>query len=88
MTGIDMTIKRFPKNITQDELHDEINKLNKCPKTDGIIVQLPLPVNLNQAAATARVHWSKDVDGFHPFNLGRMALGHKTFIPATVAALG
>lgn len=56
-------------------------------KTDGIIVQLPLPKNLNQAAATAKVHWSKDVDGFHPYNIGRMALGHRTFIPATVAGI-
>lgn len=86
-TGIDMTIKKFPSNITQDELHHEIHKLNKCLKTDGIIVQLPLPKRLNQAAATARVHWSKDVDGFHPYNIGRMALGHRTFIPATVAGI-
>jgi len=82
-----MTIKKFPPTITQDDLHTEIQKLNKCSKIDGIIVQLPLPKRLNQAAATAKVHWSKDVDGFHPYNIGRMALGHRTFIPATVAGI-
>lgn len=86
-TGIKMDLIHYESAISQDQLHQKIEELNRCPETDGIIVQLPLPRPLDQAAATSRVHWSKDVDGFHPFNIGRMALGHRTFIPATVAGI-
>jgi len=87
ITGIKMDLIHYEKPISQEMMHKKIEELNRCSETDGIIVQLPLPRPLDQAAATSRVHWSKDVDGFHPFNIGRMALGHRTFIPATVAGI-
>ena len=86
-TGIDMDLIKLPENISQKKLHSTIHDLNNDKSTDGIIVQLPLPKHLNPYEATTAVNWSKDVDGFHPYNFGRLALGFNTFMPATVAGI-
>lgn len=75
------------RDVTEQELYDTINHYNLDDSTDGLIVQLPLPKNLNHYQAITSVKWSKDVDGFHPYNLGRLAYGMETFTPATVSAV-
>merc|ERR1712004_4586 len=66
-TGVSIDLIRLPDSCTQKQLHEKINQLNESDQVDGIIVQLPLPSQLNQELATSQVHWTKDVDGFHPF---------------------
>lgn len=85
--GIDFDQINLQENVTQKYLHDTIDYLNQDKSVDGIIVQLPLPQGLNQYEACTKVHWSKDVDGFHPYNFGKLALGFNTFMPATVAGI-
>jgi len=86
-TGVSIDLIRLSDSCTQKQLHEKINQLNESDQVDGIIVQLPLPSQLNQELATSQVHWTKDVDGFHPFNIGRLALGDKSFVPATVSGI-
>ncbi len=73
----------FEDNITENQLLSEIQKLNENPDIDGFIVQLPLPRHIDEQKVINAVHPSKDVDGFHPINVGRMVLGLPAFIPAT-----
>lgn len=63
----------LPTNTTQDELTDLIDRLNDDPDIDGILVQLPLPAHLDASKLLERIHPDKDVDGFHPYNVGRLA---------------
>lgn len=74
---------RLPADATQDELHAEIDRLNADPAVSGIIVQMPLPPHLNATAAQERINPSKDVDGLHPHNGGRLLRGDPLFVPAT-----
>ena len=67
----------------QDELLALIDRLNEDPDIDGILVQLPLPAHIEEAAVTNRIHWDKDVDGFHAFNVGRLALRQPGLRPCT-----
>lgn len=76
------TIKK-PANISQSELIEIIHSLNNRPDVDGILVQLPLPDHLDELAVTLEIDPRKDVDGFHPFNVGMMLIGHPVFLPAT-----
>ena len=85
--GFDSTLIRLPSTITESSLIEEINKLNKNKLIDGFIVQLPLPENINQEKILSQVDPHKDVDGFHPINYGKMALGIDTFLPATPAGI-
>ena len=74
---------RFSSDISEAELLGEIQKLNEDPDVDGFIVQLPLPKHIDELKVTLAVDPNKDVDGFHPENVGRMSIGLDTFIPAT-----
>jgi len=81
--GFESTLIELPSDTSEDKLMQTIDKLNNDPEIDGFIVQLPLPKHINEDNVTLRVAPEKDVDGFHPENVGRMALGLPTFLPAT-----
>ncbi|MCX7696626.1 MAG: bifunctional methylenetetrahydrofolate dehydrogenase/methenyltetrahydrofolate cyclohydrolase FolD [Bacteroidales bacterium] len=81
--GILSTIYKLPETTTEKELLEVIDFLNKDEEVDGFIVQLPLPAHLNEHQIIAAIDPEKDVDGFHPVNLGKMMLGQDTFLPAT-----
>ena len=81
--GFNSTLHRFPAEITQEELISKIEIINKNDDVDGLIVQLPLPSHIDEDAVINAIHPSKDVDGFHPENVGKMTLGLPTFVPAT-----
>jgi len=81
--GFESTLIELPADTSEDKLMQTIDKLNNDPEIDGFIVQLPLPKHINEDNVTLRVAPEKDVDGFHPENVGRMALGLPTFLPAT-----
>jgi methylenetetrahydrofolate dehydrogenase (NADP+)/methenyltetrahydrofolate cyclohydrolase len=74
---------RLPADVTQDDLHAEIDRLNADPAVSGIIVQMPLPPQLDAVSAQERVDPRKDVDCLHPENGGRLLRGDPRFIPAT-----
>ena len=81
--GFQSTLIKLPEITTEKELIVEINKLNNDISIDGFIVQLPLPNHINEQKIIQTINPKKDVDGFHPQNVGRMALGLPTFLPAT-----
>lgn len=81
--GFGSTLIKLPAETTQEELIKAINKLNNDEDIDGYIVQLPLPKHIDETAVLMAVDPKKDVDGFHPQNVGRMTLGLPTYIPAT-----
>lgn len=81
--GFTSSIYRFSKNISQEELLKTIDFLNQDPEVDGFIVQLPLPKHIDEQKIIGSIEPSKDVDGFHPVNLGRMMQGMPSFLPAT-----
>ncbi len=74
-------------SITQDELHALINEFNNDSDIHGILVQLPLPSHIDEKEALSTVAYEKDVDGFHPMNVGKMTLGEGGFVPATPAGI-
>ena len=74
---------RFEDNITEEELLACVDKLNKDADVDGFIVQLPLPKHIDEQKIIEAIDYRKDVDGFHPINVGRMAIGLPCFISAT-----
>ena len=81
--GFKSSLMRFSSDISEAEVLGEIQKLNEDPDVDGFIVQLPLPKHIDELKVTLAVDPNKDVDGFHPENVGRMSIGLDTFIPAT-----
>lgn len=81
--GITSTIYRYPENTTEKELLEVVDFLNNDPEIDGFIVQLPLPKHIDEQKIIETINPDKDVDGFHPTNVGRMALGLDCFLPAT-----
>lgn len=81
--GFGSSLIRLPEDISQESLLAEIENLNQNPEIDGFIVQLPLPKHIDEQAVINSVHPDKDVDGFHPQNIGKMVLGIDTFLPAT-----
>ena len=81
--GFKSTLIRLEDSITEAELLAEIDKLNKDNDIDGFIVQLPLPKHIDELKITMAIDPNKDVDGFHPTNVGKMALNMPTFLPAT-----
>lgn len=81
--GFHSTLIRKPADITEAELLHIIEELNQDPGIDGFIVQLPLPDHLDEHKVTLAIDPAKDVDGFHPVNIGRMALGLPCYLPAT-----
>ena len=81
--GFDSTLLRFDSDVDENQLLDAVKAFNSNPSIDGILVQLPLPAHINASKITLAIDPTKDVDGFHPENLGRMLLGLPSFIPAT-----
>jgi methylenetetrahydrofolate dehydrogenase (NADP+)/methenyltetrahydrofolate cyclohydrolase len=81
--GFISTLLRFPINISEKELVDEVLKVNNNVGMDGLIVQLPLPEHINPDRIMEAIDPRKDVDGFHPINIGRMAKGLPSYISAT-----
>ncbi|MFL2570920.1 MAG: bifunctional 5,10-methylenetetrahydrofolate dehydrogenase/5,10-methenyltetrahydrofolate cyclohydrolase [Parvicellaceae bacterium] len=81
--GFASTLIKLSPSISEEELLDEIQKLNANDDIDGFIVQLPLPDHIDETKITLAISPSKDVDGFHPQNVGRMNLGLPTYLPAT-----
>ena len=85
--GFDSTLVRFDNEVTEQELLIEIDKINNNDAIDGLIVQLPLPKHINEMKVTEMISPKKDVDGFHPVNIGRMALNLPTYLSATPAGI-
>ena len=81
--GFKSTLVRYEDDVTEDELLKKVEELNADADIDGIIVQLPLPKHIDPEKVTERIDHRKDVDGFHPVNLGRMQRNLPSFIPAT-----
>jgi methylenetetrahydrofolate dehydrogenase (NADP+) / methenyltetrahydrofolate cyclohydrolase len=81
--GYKSTLISFDTQVTEDELIAQVHALNNDPEVDGFIVQLPLPKHINDEHVTLEIDHTKDVDGFHPINFGRMAQGMAAYLPAT-----
>jgi methylenetetrahydrofolate dehydrogenase (NADP+)/methenyltetrahydrofolate cyclohydrolase len=81
--GFRSTLIHHDASVTQEVLMEIVGKLNADPEVDGFIVQLPLPKHLDADAVTMAIRPEKDVDGFHPVNLGRMTIGLPAYLPAT-----
>ncbi|MDB5012517.1 MAG: bifunctional 5,10-methylene-tetrahydrofolate dehydrogenase/5,10-methylene-tetrahydrofolate [Daejeonella sp.] len=81
--GFKSTLVRYTTDVTEAELLAKIDEINKDEKVDGLIVQLPLPNHISPEKVTEQIDYRKDVDGFHPVNLGRMQRNLPCFIPAT-----
>jgi methylenetetrahydrofolate dehydrogenase (NADP+) / methenyltetrahydrofolate cyclohydrolase len=81
--GFKSTLLRFEDTITEEELLQEVEKLNQDADVDGFIVQLPLPKHIDEQKVIEAIDYHKDVDGFHPVNVGRLAIGLPCFISAT-----
>ena len=76
-----------PQNITEEQLLNLIDKYNKDPKIHGILVQLPLPKHINETKILYAIDPKKDVDGFHPVNVGKLMIGEADFLPCTPAGI-
>ena len=81
--GIYSDDNRLPADTTQQDLIALVNQMNNDPKINGILVQLPLPKGLNESEVLLAIAPEKDVDGFHPMNVGKMMVGEKAFLPCT-----
>lgn len=81
--GFESTLIRYEENVTEEELLKCVDKLNHDDNVDGFIVQLPLPAHIDEEKIIMAVDYKKDVDGFHPINVGRMSIGLPCFISAT-----
>jgi len=85
--GFKSSLIRFDADITEKELLEAVNKLNEDDDVDGFIVQLPLPKQISEQKVIEAIDYRKDVDGFHPINVGRMSLGLPCFLSATPAGI-
>ena len=81
--GFTSTLIRYEADITEEELLKKVNELNNDSDVDGFIVQLPLPKHIDEQKVTEAIDYRKDVDGFHPVNAGRLAIGLPCFLSAT-----
>lgn len=81
--GIYSIVHEMPETISQENILEIINMMNKNPNIDGILVQLPLPKHINTTEILEAIDPAKDVDGFHPYNVGRVVAGLDGYIPAT-----
>ena len=81
--GFKSTLIRYEDDVTEEELLSKVAELNADADIDGFIVQLPLPRHINEQKVIMAIDYKKDVDGFHPINVGRMAIGLPCFISAT-----
>lgn len=85
--GFQSTLIRYEDTITETELLDAIDRLNKDADVDGFIVQLPLPKHISEQKVIEAIDYRKDVDGFHPINVGRMSIGLPCYVSATPAGI-
>ena len=85
--GFDSDLIRFDDDVTEERLLEEIKRLNEDPKVDGFIVQLPLPAHIDDQKVIETIDYRKDVDGFHPVNVGRLSIGLPGFRSATPAGI-
>jgi len=85
--GFKSTLIRYEEDVTEKELLACVERLNKDADIDGFIVQLPLPGHISEEKITEAIDYRKDVDGFHPVNVGRMSLGMPCFLSATPAGI-
>ena len=85
--GFESTLIRYEADVTETELLEKIRELNNTPDIDGFIVQLPLPKHISEQKVIETIDYCKDVDGFHPVNVGRMAIGLPCFVSATPAGI-
>jgi len=81
--GITSSVYKHPAGISEKELLDIVKFINEDDEIDGMIVQLPLPEHIDEKKIIEAINPAKDVDGFHPINVGKMALGLDTYLPAT-----
>jgi methylenetetrahydrofolate dehydrogenase (NADP+)/methenyltetrahydrofolate cyclohydrolase len=86
-TGIKSTLVRYEDSVTEKELLLKIAELNRDADIDGLIVQLPLPPHINEGNIIEAIDIRKDVDGFHPMNIGRMVIGLPSYLSATPAGI-
>lgn len=84
--GFRSTLIRYD-DISEAELLEKVKEINNDSETDGLIVQLPLPLQISEARVIETINYTKDVDGFHPINLGRMMIGMPCFVSATPAGI-
>lgn len=85
--GFTSSLIRFEDDVTEERLLEEIHRLNNDPEVDGFIVQLPLPRHISEQKLIEAIDYRKDVDGFHPINVGRMSIGLPCFRSATPAGI-
>ena len=85
--GFKSTLIRFEDDITEEQLLQEVERLNNDNDVDGFIVQLPLPKHISEQRVIEAIDYRKDVDGFHPINVGRMSIGLPCFVSATPAGI-
>ena len=81
--GFKSTLIRFEEDVTEEELLRKVDELNNDPDVDGFIVQLPLPKHISEQKVIEAIDYRKDVDGFHPINVGRMSIGLPCYVSAT-----
>ncbi|MBP7919665.1 MAG: bifunctional methylenetetrahydrofolate dehydrogenase/methenyltetrahydrofolate cyclohydrolase FolD [Parabacteroides sp.] len=85
--GFKSSLLRYEEDVTEEELLRKVDELNNDPDVDGFIVQLPLPAHISEQKVIEAIDYRKDVDGFHPVNVGRMAIGLPCFVSATPAGI-
>ncbi|HUU07778.1 MAG TPA: bifunctional methylenetetrahydrofolate dehydrogenase/methenyltetrahydrofolate cyclohydrolase FolD [Thermoplasmata archaeon] len=85
--GVHSETVRLPATATEDEILKLIDQYNADSKFDGILVQLPLPKHVSEGKVLMRIDPGKDVDGFHPVNVGKMVVGAKSYLPCTPAGI-
>ena len=86
--GMNSEVIRYPAELEEKELLNKIKELNKNDKVSGILVQLPLPKHINKRKVIETIDHTKDVDGFHPINVGNLSSGHDSSIPCTPLGCG
>jgi len=85
--GFQSTLIRFEEDVTEERLLKEVDRLNRDSDVDGFIVQLPLPKHIAEQKIIEAIDYRKDVDGFHPINVGRLSIGLPCYISATPAGI-
>lgn len=85
--GFKSSLIRYEADVTEEEILKKVDELNNDPDVDGFIVQLPLPAHISEQKVIEAIDYRKDVDGFHPINVGRMSIGLPCFVSATPAGI-
>lgn len=85
--GVDCVLREFDENIGINDLEAEITRLNTDNSVDGVLIQLPLPKHINETRILSAISRRKDIDGFHPYNVGKLVIGDESFVPATAVGV-